>query len=392
MGFFQITSARNNQIVDTLRSASAALISVEVGEVSAQLLRTELARIIPVRWDWEVQQLGTKSYVVPFPTKEELDRMIAIGSFTTKNKEGTITFAEFVDDVQPIKVLDQTWVTVTKVPRALRSFLPLWAVGTIIGATQKVDMIHLRATGQVRILVAVYDVKKIPAYADVCVGNAIFRLYFKADEAIQADPVDPEDDDLLGESDKEPEGSDREMEDAEANNPQNPQNNSNASEATPAPLHNAPTQKQEALVKEALDLACSQLINEISLKVMLEADDGDMRKKFSPPTTEELADFNGLVDSHNKTHPSSIYVSSLETPTDHAELGGSSAPTAPLLGTDSLSLGAPLLDFSSPARRGMDEAPSTPTNEAAAGGGSCPWPLWPTGMAVAMKPLPAIHR
>ena len=75
-------------------------------------------------------------------------------------------------------------------------------------------------------------------------------------------------------------------------------------------------------MKEALDLACSQLINEISLKVMVEKDDGEMGKKFSPPTTEELADYNGLVDSHNKTHLSSIFVSSLETPTDHAELGG----------------------------------------------------------------------
>jgi hypothetical protein len=64
---------------------------------------------------------------------------------------------EFIDDVQPIKVLDQVWVTVTKVSRALRSFLPLWAVGTMIGATQKVDVYHLRRTGEV---VAVLDIKK----------------------------------------------------------------------------------------------------------------------------------------------------------------------------------------------------------------------------------------
>jgi hypothetical protein len=133
---------------------------VETGEVNAQLIRSELARIIPVRWDWEVQDLGNKSFVVPFPSKEELERMVAIHMITTRNKEGTLTFEEFVDDVQPIKVLEQVWVTVTKVPRALRSFLPLWAIGSIIGATQKVDMLHLRATGQVRILVAVYDTKQ----------------------------------------------------------------------------------------------------------------------------------------------------------------------------------------------------------------------------------------
>jgi hypothetical protein len=65
-----------------------------------------LARIIHVRWDWEVQDLGSKSFVVPFPSKEELERMVAIHTITTRNKEGTLTFEEFVDDVQPIKVLE----------------------------------------------------------------------------------------------------------------------------------------------------------------------------------------------------------------------------------------------------------------------------------------------
>jgi hypothetical protein len=74
--------------------------------------------------------------------------MVAVGTIMTKNKEGTFSVEEFVDDVRPIKVLDQVWVTVTKVPRALRSFLPLWAVGTMIGATQKVDIHHLRRTGR----------------------------------------------------------------------------------------------------------------------------------------------------------------------------------------------------------------------------------------------------
>jgi hypothetical protein len=80
---------------------------VETGEVNAQLISLELARIIHVRWNWEVQELGNKSFMVPFPSKEELERMMAIHTITTRGKEGTITFQEFVDDVQPIKVLEQ---------------------------------------------------------------------------------------------------------------------------------------------------------------------------------------------------------------------------------------------------------------------------------------------
>jgi len=38
MGFFQIQAARNNHIVDTIQSSATAFITVEAGEVSAQLL------------------------------------------------------------------------------------------------------------------------------------------------------------------------------------------------------------------------------------------------------------------------------------------------------------------------------------------------------------------
>jgi hypothetical protein len=107
--------------------------------------------------------------------------MVAVGTITTKNKEGTFLIEEFVDDVQPVKVLDQVWVTVTKVLRALRSFLLLWTVGTMIGATQKVDIHHLRYTGEVRILVAVLDIKKIPKIFDVCVKGCMYRLFFRPD-------------------------------------------------------------------------------------------------------------------------------------------------------------------------------------------------------------------
>jgi hypothetical protein len=62
---------------------------------------------------------------VPFPSKEELTRIVAIRTITTKSKEGTFSIGEFVDDVQPIKVLDQVWVTVTKV----RFFVGCWYYG-----------------------------------------------------------------------------------------------------------------------------------------------------------------------------------------------------------------------------------------------------------------------
>jgi hypothetical protein len=58
----------------------------------------------------------------------------------------------------------------------------------MIGATQKVDIHHLRRTGEVRILVAVLDIKKIPKFADVCVKGCMYRLYFKPDEEVSVTP------------------------------------------------------------------------------------------------------------------------------------------------------------------------------------------------------------
>ncbi|CAD6228277.1 unnamed protein product [Miscanthus lutarioriparius] len=203
MGFFQIQGARNNQIVETSQSSIAALHQIKSRQSIGTVTSKELARIIPVRWDWE---------------KEELDRMIAIDTINTKNKEGTISFAEFVDDVQPIKVLEQ----------ALRSFSYRVGVGTIVGATEGGHG-SSQSNSQARILVAVFDPKKIPGMADVCVGTSIYRLFFKAEEDLQADTgADPSDEDLL--SDKDLEEGDREMEDAEDPNPQNPRDNRKSSQ------------------------------------------------------------------------------------------------------------------------------------------------------------------
>jgi hypothetical protein len=51
MDFFQIQAVRSNQIVNPAQISFAALITVETGKVNAQLIRSELERIIPVRWD-----------------------------------------------------------------------------------------------------------------------------------------------------------------------------------------------------------------------------------------------------------------------------------------------------------------------------------------------------
>ena len=61
------------------------------------------------------------------------------------------------------------------------------------------------------------------------------------------------------------------------------------------PAQDLNQQQQDALIDEVLDLACEQLINEISFKVMVETDGGD--RPYSPPTAEDYATYSALVDS-----------------------------------------------------------------------------------------------
>jgi hypothetical protein len=154
--------------------------------------------------------------------------------------------------------------------------------------------------------VAVFYGKQVPKQADVCVGCNIYRLYFKPDEVVQHVAPDPDEDGLQGEGNKDNDlDGDRRMEDAEAPNPLEPKNNT--SDNSKAPHQNMPPQKQAALIEEGLDLPCEQLFNEISIKVMLEPDDGVTKEIYSPLTEEELAAYNALVDSPNKIHPSSVF-------------------------------------------------------------------------------------
>jgi hypothetical protein len=66
-------------------------------------------------------------------------------------------FEEHTSEIKLLKKLQQVWVRSFGILNEIRSFLPLWAGGSILRATQKVDMSYLRKTGVVRLLVAVLD-------------------------------------------------------------------------------------------------------------------------------------------------------------------------------------------------------------------------------------------
>lgn len=95
----------------------------------------------------------------------------------------SIMFIQELDQkIEPVHHLQKAWVNIYGVPFEIRSFLPLWAVGTIIGATQKVDLRYTKRMGVVRLLVGVTNVDKIPESVDIVVGDGLYEIFFKVDK------------------------------------------------------------------------------------------------------------------------------------------------------------------------------------------------------------------
>jgi hypothetical protein len=98
-------------------------------------------------------------------------------------------------------------------------------------------------------------------------------------------------------------------------------------------------QKQALLFREALDLACDKLFDEISIKVMLEPADEMTRKHFILLSHEELDSYNNLVDPTAQVLPSEVFFTPspdhqaaaphtfLQGEVDGVDIGG--VPTSP---------------------------------------------------------------
>jgi hypothetical protein len=68
-GFFQIPSFGSKGLIP-LKESSTAFITAKEGTIAAELVKSELARLIPLRWTWAVQSHAhANGFVVPFPSK-----------------------------------------------------------------------------------------------------------------------------------------------------------------------------------------------------------------------------------------------------------------------------------------------------------------------------------
>ncbi|GJN04225.1 hypothetical protein PR202_ga21750 [Eleusine coracana subsp. coracana] len=286
LGFFQIPHEGHASKVPKKETATAH-ITIKQGNISADLIKSELAWLIPIKWTWLVQQHGD-GFLVPFPSKVELQIMVAMKFVHTADGEGIMIFQEWNNKIEPHRYLEKAWINVYGVPYEIRSYLSLWAVGTILGVTFKVDMKYTRKIGVIRILVGIMDVNNIPDTTDIMVGEDIYDILFKVDKickdenwvSFKQEDANMDNDDLhddLGAADKAANG-DTDM-------------------------------MIRCMMNEIIDKAAFDLINEVTAKVAAEKDSSE--EELAHVSDEEG---DGLIAGDTTTSNVTLFHSSVFEP------------------------------------------------------------------------------
>jgi hypothetical protein len=123
----------------------------------------ELEWIVPRDHQWDLRPVGQNVFQVVFPSKTDLTRVSKIQIIAIKGTKMFLHFEEWSATELDLFKLTKTWVRVYGCPYKLCSdYLALFAVGSLIGRVQEVDMAFTRQNSVVRMRVLVTDLKYIP--------------------------------------------------------------------------------------------------------------------------------------------------------------------------------------------------------------------------------------
>jgi hypothetical protein len=186
-----------------------AIIKVPEGALSATQVSSELERLVPVRWKWEVESVGTNVFKTQFPSRADLEHMIEWGVVQTKFNV-LMSIEEKVLPVEVKSTLGKVWVHITGIPKEMMNFLLIWAVGSILGVTKAVDMKFTNKYEICHLQVLVLDASLLPQFVDVVIGDNLYELQFRVEENMDNDnpePMDMDDLDLeVGDDDQQNNG------------------------------------------------------------------------------------------------------------------------------------------------------------------------------------------
>jgi hypothetical protein len=161
-----------------------ARVVVEGGQLSKEEVKSQLERLFPGKWVWELKEQEDNSFVTKFPSNVELQRAMAFGGAMARGEKipqrVRITF-DVWQEKEVGFLLPKVWVRVFGLRKELREFPELWAVGTLLGSTQMVDMEETRKNNYGRVQIAVLNPALIPAQLDVVIADHYFELVFEVE-------------------------------------------------------------------------------------------------------------------------------------------------------------------------------------------------------------------
>ncbi|CAN6181030.1 unnamed protein product [Urochloa humidicola] len=157
---------------------NTVLIKVEGGSLTEDELTSHLKRLFSTKFEWDVQLHSPNMWIARFPSKADFTRAINFGSADLKNGM-RLLFERFEEEEEYFgHELPTIWMRTTNLPKVLRTYEVLWAIGTMFGATVKVDMITTRKSNFGRFKVAVLNPTIVPNRMDCVIGTRFFELRF----------------------------------------------------------------------------------------------------------------------------------------------------------------------------------------------------------------------
>jgi hypothetical protein len=139
----------------------------------------QLERLFPGKWAWELKADEENAYLAKFPSKVELQRAVAFGGADIRGEgvpAGVWLRFKVWQEKEVGFLLPKVWIRVFGLRRELYEFLDLWAIGSMLGSTQTMDMETTRKGNFGRVQVVVLNPSLIPEQLDVVIRDHYFEV------------------------------------------------------------------------------------------------------------------------------------------------------------------------------------------------------------------------
>jgi hypothetical protein len=163
-GFFLIPDCPSES--NARERVNTTVVTVVKDTITAEQLEDEFGRILPEGWRWTSRKVADNMFTVRFPNALLIQEWACFNPIKMRSVKAKVHVASWNGSIGAKGELQQAWFRVRGVPYDKRSPEILAYVGSLVGATTKVDKSTLNRADYVRVKIAGRDVSKIPESAE----------------------------------------------------------------------------------------------------------------------------------------------------------------------------------------------------------------------------------